>query len=314
MRLLVGYDGSECAVAALEDLHHAGLPAEVDAIVISVADSLQVPERAEGDPPLTGWLAAAIERAHAERLGAIEQMRIHAASAAERLRHDFPTWTLRAEAVGDSPAWGILKRSWEWQPHLIALGSHGHSALGRFFVGSVSQKVLTTADCSVRIARKRGGDGHTGLRLIVGVDGSSHAARAVSAVKERFWPDGTVVHLVSALDAFMSTAVISQDDQITQWMKEGSEVGTWAQKMASAAANELRGAGLNAEAVTKPGDPKGMLVTEAEAWDADCIFVGAQGLNAVERAILGSVSAAVAARAPCTVEVVRSPGTSLRTS
>ena len=40
-------------------------------------------------------------------------------------------------------------------PDLIVVGSHGRSALGRFMLGSVSQKVVTEAHCSVRVARGR---------------------------------------------------------------------------------------------------------------------------------------------------------------
>ena len=38
---------------------------------------------------------------------------------------------------------------------------------------------------------------------------------------------------------------------------------------------------------------------------ASCIFVGAKGLRSVERFLTGSVSASVAARAHCSVELVR---------
>ena len=48
-----------------------------------------------------------------------------------------------------------------------------------------------------------------------------------------------------------------------------------------------------------------VIIREAERWSADCIFVGAKGQSAIERFLLGSVSASVAARAPCSVEVVR---------
>lgn len=307
MRLLVGYDGSECAEAALADLQHAGLPAEVSVIVISIADVFWLPpegSRVDSAPP--GWLASVIEQAHGERSRAVEQMRAMAVFAAERLRAEFPMWTVQAEAQGDSPAWGLLKRADEWHPDLIVLGSQGRSALARIFLGSVSQKVLTAASCSVRIARRRPRDPRRALRLIVGVDGSSQASRAVRAVKERLWPPGTVVRLVSAMDAFMSSAVISQDETIRQWVKNGSEAETWVHRMVSAAANDLRAAGLTAEALVSPGDPEHVLVEDAEAWEADCIFVGAQGLNAVERTVLGSVSSAVAVRASCSVEVVRS--------
>jgi len=67
----------------------------------------------------------------------------------------------------------------------------------------------------------------------------------------------------------------------------------------------LRTRGLTVSSVIKEGDPKHVLLDEAERWGADCIFVGARGLSRVERFLLGSVSAAVAARAHCSVEIVR---------
>ena len=70
---------------------------------------------------------------------------------------------------------------------------------------------------------------------------------------------------------------------------------------------ELREAGLAAEPFVVEGDPKRVLLHEAERWGADCIFVGAKGHSRRERFLLGSVSAAVAARARCSVEIVRRP-------
>jgi nucleotide-binding universal stress UspA family protein len=55
----------------------------------------------------------------------------------------------------------------------------------------------------------------------------------------------------------------------------------------------------------KEEEPKRLLLGEAESWGADCIFVGARGMGRVERFMLGSVSSAVAARAQCSVEIVR---------
>ncbi len=53
------------------------------------------------------------------------------------------------------------------------------------------------------------------------------------------------------------------------------------------------------------GNPKEQIIEEAESWGADSIFVGATGMRGMDRLLLGSVSSAVAARAHCSVEVVR---------
>lgn len=305
MKLLVAYDGSPGAAAALTDLEHAGLPPNVHATVLSVADVWLPPEGSKPDPAPPEWLAKAFEQNLRERLQTVEQMRSEAVSAAERLRRAFPAWTIEAEACGDSPAWGILKRAEELRSDLIVVGSQGLSTVERFFLGSVSLKVLNAALCSVRIGRPRRADSHAGLRLLIGVDGSNHALRAVEAVKKRHWPPGTSVRLVSILNASTPISGISPHDRINAWVYNTTEGETWAHQMVSDLANEVRETGLQAEGVVLSGYPKGILVEESERWGADCLFVGSQGLNAVERAVLGSVSSAVAARAPCSVEVVR---------
>jgi nucleotide-binding universal stress UspA family protein len=89
-----------------------------------------------------------------------------------------------------------------------------------------------------------------------------------------------------------------------------TEERTQAEQFAIAAAKELReGLGdrdLTVSSMVQTGDPKQVLVKHAEEFGADCIFTGATGFsNRLERVILGSISAAVAARAHCSVEVVR---------
>jgi nucleotide-binding universal stress UspA family protein len=60
---------------------------------------------------------------------------------------------------------------------------------------------------------------------------------------------------------------------------------------------------MHAEA---PADsPAWGLVNKADEWQPDLLMVGAHGRSALSRVLLGSVSTAVAARAHCSVEVVR---------
>jgi nucleotide-binding universal stress UspA family protein len=76
--------------------------------------------------------------------------------------------------------------------------------------------------------------------------------------------------------------------------------------MVEAPAAHLRQAGFEVYTEVKEGDAKRVLLDEAKRLHADCIFVGSTGFsNRLERFLLGSVSAAVANRAECSVEVVR---------
>jgi nucleotide-binding universal stress UspA family protein len=76
-------------------------------------------------------------------------------------------------------------------------------------------------------------------------------------------------------------------------------------KAAHEAVQVLEKSGLIVTSQIVAGKPDELLIAEAEKWGADCIFVGARGLNGLERLLLGSVSTAVASYAHCSVEVVR---------
>ena len=89
---------------------------------------------------------------------------------------------------------------------------------------------------------------------------------------------------------------------LTEWIARETEK---VQKTVSRAAEELGAAGLKVSIVVKEHEPKALLCGEAEGLKADCIFVGARGMGRLERFLIGSVSLGVAARAHCSVEVVR---------
>jgi nucleotide-binding universal stress UspA family protein len=94
----------------------------------------------------------------------------------------------------------------------------------------------------------------------------------------------------------------------TETAARDAEPSVWISQEVDPMAALLRTRGLAVSSVIKEGDPKHVLLDEAEPWEADSLFLGARGLSRIERFLLGSVSAAIAARAHCAVEVVRSAG------
>jgi nucleotide-binding universal stress UspA family protein len=308
MKILIGYDGSECADAALEDLRRAGLPESAEALVLTVADVFVPPPVSEADDTFPFYTPPGVKRAHEHAARLLGEARTLAERTAGRVGESFPGWAVRAEASADSPAWALVSKSYEWKPDLVVVGAQGHTNLGgRLILGSVSQRVLYEAPCSVRVARDgaRRGVGDP-VRLVVGVDGSAGAEAAVEAVAARSWPAGSEVRLVSVLDTFMWIKPSPEEPSVLRWVEADDEKDwEWVREVFEPAAERLRAAGLKATVELRAGNPKHTLVEEAEGWEADCVFIGAKGLRGVERLLMGSVSAAVAARAHCSVEVVR---------
>jgi nucleotide-binding universal stress UspA family protein len=306
MKILIGFDGSDCSEAALKDLTRAGLPKRVEAIVLSVADVF-VPPPVEGEKETSFYMPSGIKKAHEharETLGKTQKM---ADEAASRVKAIFPEWEVKAESVADSPAWAVVKRGWEWKPDLIVVGAQGHTVLGgRLILGSVSQRVLYEATSSVRISRDAVGDSASPLRLIVGTDGSANAEAAIESVASRVWPAGTEVRVVVALDTILALGAEDTKASDLRWLEVNNpEDMAQAKRIFEASVEKLRSAGLNVSLIIKKGNPVDVLIKDAKESGSDCIFLGAKGLRGIEKKLLGSVSSAVAAQANCSVEVVR---------
>jgi nucleotide-binding universal stress UspA family protein len=302
MKLLIGYDGSECADAALDDLRRAGLPDNIEARILSVAEVFLPPVSPSGSEgaPISEAIYAKARQAmvHAEAL---------AERARGRLQELFPGWQVKAEAAAGSPAWELVFRADSWKPDLVIVGSYGRTALGRFVLGSVSQSVLTEARTSVRIARGKANVSETPVKIIVGVDGSQGSKLALSEVAKRSWPETTEVRVMMVSDPLVPKLVTDLLSPIVETVEEVSKADQrWAEQFLAECEQTLMPTGLKITTEIREGDPKRELPELAESWKADCIFVGSQGFsNRLERFVLGSVSSAVAARAQCSVEVVR---------
>lgn len=148
------------------------------------------------------------------------------------------------------------------------------------------------------------------MRVVLAVDGSFHSMYAVDAIANRPWGDNVRIRVVTAVmppmpipDAFglgLAPPIVSEE-QLAQ-------VQSGAERVVSRAAEVLRGRGFVVEPVVRTGDPRTVILAEAEAFDADLIVLGSQGLTGIKRLMLGSVAAHVASHARCSVEIVRKKG------
>jgi nucleotide-binding universal stress UspA family protein len=264
-------------------LRLAGLPMSLEAVVLTVADIILPPpdESLPADDVPAIRIPEVERHAQAHEQEATREARALAERGAKRVEADFPGWAVRTEVSCDSPAWAVVKMADQDNPDLIVVGSHGHSLMGgRFILGSVSQRVLYEAPCSVRVGRCSETRLKGPVRIVIGFNGSPDSELAVAAVVARAWPEGSEARVVTSRDS-----------------REPARHGV--------AADKLRAAGLATSELSREGDPAHVLITEAEAWGADSIFVGTRDIHGFQHLLHGSVSAAVAARAECAVEVVR---------
>lgn len=309
MKLLLAYDGSMGAEAAIDDLARAGLSQNGTAEIVSVAEVWLPPPDAIDDPTEKPppYIDEIVRERREKGERSLSEASMRARHAEARVRNALPGWTVSSSSTYGSPAWEILAAAEKFQPELIVVGSHGHSALSRFFLGSISQKVLTEAACSVRVSRGKIEVDDSASRIILGFDGSAGSRAAVSAVAGRHWRAGGEARLVTATGLIAPSSITRFVPPVARMVEEVNLTEEhWISNLAASSIEQLSLAGLKASHHIRPGNPKHILVEEAQGWGADCIFVGANAYGSrFERALIGSTSAAVAARTHCSVEVVR---------
>ena len=296
MKVLIAYDGSTHAEAAVNDLDRAGLPPNAHAIVLSVIDHNIARPRSYGmvETDFAGeWM---------QRMDAVGRA---AEEVSNRLQSRFPGWTIEMETPAGHAAAIILDRAKTWPANLIVVGTHGRSPFAKLILGSVSTKLIRDATCSVRVARAVSAWHQGPIRLLIGIDGSPEADMAVNEVCRRTWPPGTHVRLVAVDEVLAHAHAATAADCPETFRDIDAQEHRWLEGVTVMAAHKLERAGLAVSGVVEEGDAKETLLHEAQTWNAETVFVGARGLGQIERFMIGSVSASVVTHAPCTVEVVR---------
>ena len=145
------------------------------------------------------------------------------------------------------------------------------------------------------------------MKILLPVDSSPYSAEAVQAVTERPWPAGTTVRVLSAVENVgapaMGPVMFDAGGSLEQLQKQRTME---ANELTKNVADTVAASGLATETVVHDGDPRSVIVDEAEDWKADLIVVGSHGYTGIKKWLLGSVAQSVVRHAPCSVEVVRS--------
>ena len=219
-----------------------------------------------------------------------------------------------SEVIMGFPRRAISEYAKEWRADLIVAGSHGHSAIGRFLLGSVAQGILRTAPCSVEIVRPGTGGPASShpLKILLATDGSDCSVGAAHSLAKRPWPVGTVIKVLSVEELMVfenqmtasSLSSVYPASLIEELMQDANDRAGSAVEMAKGI---LLRAGMNA--VSDPsvpiGEPRGVILDTAKSWQADMIVLGSHGRRGLDRLLMGSVSEAVAIHAHCSVEVIQ---------
>jgi nucleotide-binding universal stress UspA family protein len=136
------------------------------------------------------------------------------------------------------------------------------------------------------------------MRILLAVDGSRYSADVVDAVISRPWPEESIFRVLSAVEP--EQTVFADASKAS-----GKAQQTPTEELVEFVAGSLASHGFRAGTNLKPGDPREVIVNEADSWQADLIVMGTYGHSGVRKWQLGSVAESVANHARCSVELIR---------
>jgi nucleotide-binding universal stress UspA family protein len=171
--------------------------------------------------------------------------------------------------IRGTPTTALLGESEKTGATLVVVGSHHHSRVAEMLLGGVSGEVLHRSPCSVLVARSSAADTAFPHSLLVGIDGSERAERALAVGRYLATRFSVPLRAVTALrDTDLDLALIHRQ---------------------APSVEEI--------------DERPLEALRAAATDVDLLIVGSRGLHGLRA--LGSISERVAHIAACSVLVVR---------
>jgi nucleotide-binding universal stress UspA family protein len=174
-------------------------------------------------------------------------------------------------------------------------------------MGSVSRTIARRAASSVLVVRRKPAEVS---RIVIGLDGSDNAARAVAFVAALRAPRYGEVTLVTAVEQMsvpsQALAPLSVRASVAAEVQRiNAERTSTVRAVQERAAAQLLGSGWRVKLVVTSGEPLRELLASADRARAHVVAVGARGTSGVQRLLLGSVAEGVLNRCPLTVLVVR---------
>lgn len=197
---------------------------------------------------------------------------------------------------------GVAERE---QADLVVIGAHRRQTLRDVFTGTTAERVIRTGSRPVLMVSSPASGPHKGA--VIGVDFSEGSRNAVDAACALGLLEGLPICLVHSYrniaKAQMQYVGLDAD-------RVAKQVETDVSKLMSAVSAEIPEARLGRKpdkVAIVDADPCTAIAQYVEATSADLVIIGARGLNAAERLLLGSVADAVLRNITCDVLVVPPP-------
>jgi nucleotide-binding universal stress UspA family protein len=303
MKILLATDGSDSARSALDFVVRLPFPRDSELRLITVLQ-----------PVLEDAEMSELSEAHHELFEKARQNEQDTAAQLleeEARRIDEAGWKGTTEIRTGNPAEQIVAAAESAAADLVVVGSHGHKGVKQYLLGSVSDRVLRHASCSVLVVRHPPAreDGSIPLlgaekprRLLVAFDGSAPAQKAVELCASLPVAAGSEVQALTVLPLIKMYRQDIRQHLSWVWQEkvEAAKQGLdWVSKQVDWS---------NAEVSTRleeSPDVAQAILDASATQGSDLIVLGHKGRGAVEQFLMGSVTKKVSHQAPCSVLTVR---------
>ncbi|MDY6906811.1 MAG: universal stress protein [Chloroflexota bacterium] len=298
MKVLLAIDETPYSERAVQMLKALQLPPETEVTVMAViAEHTYL-----GGITLSSLgSAAGKERAHkAQEQRALELL-------------EKPMETLRASGLTTEslicwgrPASEIVKRARGMRADLVVIGAKGSGDPQRFPLGSVAQKVMKYADCSVLLVREKT---NTIRRVLLATDGSKHSDKVTQFLLDLPLPKKSHVFVVTVLQSHipalirMPTMDYKANQRILSELQDAEENA--AQALLAKSVAQFRERRYQVSSMVLKGDPAEEVMMAANTLNPEIVALGAKGLTEIENFLMGSVVQRVARFSPYSVLIGR---------
>jgi nucleotide-binding universal stress UspA family protein len=209
---------------------------------------------------------------------------------------------IRIESGGADSA--VLRVAEDVKATLVVTASRGLSGIARLLLGSVAERIVRYAHCSVLIARPH----KKTSKILVATDLSDLSLPAVSLAAEAASRVSGELVILYSLDVFSSPAMgltvpfggvpMVPPPELVAQLHAGAQTALGA---------IIERLGIKAETRVVEGDAASNIIRTAEQIEADLVVVATHGRTGLARVALGSVAEKVVRGARCSVLVARSP-------
>jgi len=294
--ILVTLDGSDFAEQALAPALAMASKSGGTLHLLSAVSSLPIFQPADPNRDTSpGWFAEEGVRTKAY----LEKVR-------DRILGDDPSQAVELHMPTGSPASAILQAIRDLGADVVVMTTHGRGALGRAWVGSVTDRVMRESACPVLLL-PTGETADFSASILVPMDASetSEAALAEAARLARLWESRLT--LATVIPKPQSVAVPFLDlSAETEGIRMDREEEMHA--YLEAQAEPLRAEGLRVNTLTARTDEVAPgLVRLLEQSRSGLVVMGTQGRGGMARFFMGSVASRMIRTSPVPVMLVPPP-------